>query len=161
MAETLVISGDVRGLAYIVAAALLLALGTFVTARRWRRGQALLMLVLLDLYMAVIELPSRLTERVVVTGRESVSLRWGRWYNPVEIYLPLADINVVYELERSRHWWEREVFWLFQNSRFRRKRLYLPPLLRRQRQRVAEFLETQGIPVIDHQSLDLSKPLTL
>ncbi|MFK7957789.1 MAG: hypothetical protein AB8B96_16950 [Lysobacterales bacterium] len=131
---------------------------TWMAYRQWGLCQTLIVLLVLDLYVGGVELPSRLSERAVVVGQEWLILRAGRWYDPINIYLPLDEVMIIYEVERDRGWLANETFWLFQDSRFRRKSLPLPPLFKRQRHDAVEFLATQDIAFQVQQSVEPGKP---
>ncbi|MEM7706788.1 MAG: hypothetical protein AAF358_14610 [Pseudomonadota bacterium] len=150
--ESLTISWDFFELAVAAVTLLSLTAATLLAYRRWGRDKALWLLLALDLYVVAWVLPSRAIERVRVDD-EWFSLVVGTWLDPIEIDIELAGVVVIYEVHRSRHWLERDCFWVFQDARFRRRRLALSPLLYRQRHRVAAQLDARGIPVIVHQNM--------
>ena len=137
--------------ALVLALAIILSAITWRAYRQWGLSQVFLVLLVFDVYLGAVELPSRLSERAVVVGGQWLTIRVGRWFDPVNIYLPLAEVTIIYEVERSRGWLAAETFWLFQDQRFRRKRLHLPALLKRHREKLVAFLQAQGIAFqVDH-----------
>ncbi|MEM6936113.1 MAG: hypothetical protein AAF552_06625 [Pseudomonadota bacterium] len=153
--ESLTITWDYFELAVAAVTVLSLTAATLLAHRRWGRDKALCLLLVLDLYVVAWVLPSRAVERIRVDD-EWFSLVVGTWLEPIEIDIELASVVVIYEVHRSRHWLERDCFWVFQDKRFRRRRLALSPLLYRQRHRVAAHLSDRGIPVIVHQNMRIN-----
>ncbi len=152
--NALTISWDPAELAIAAGTLTGLAAAALLAHRRWGLEKTLWLLLALDLYVMVWFLPNHAVERIRVDD-EWFSLVAGPWPDPIEIDIELASVVVIYEVHRSRHWLERDCFWVFQDEQFRRRRLALTPLLYRQRKRVAARLAERGIEVIAHENLEI------